>query len=276
MTLYEIFLILKLILAVYFILFIHKWGHYCFALLSGIKVKEFNVGRGPLLYRTIINNCQCSFHLIPVSGKITVDLEQFQQTSFTVKLGYLLAGAIANLFLYLLCYGYFSYQQTEAFFNGVIQAFKGIYHLLLFIPSIKITTIYSPDRDLIGQLELYNSLAQLMDSAILGIALLSLLYAMINLLPIPGLDGGGIILLFLEKIGSWLGIKESLVQKFVKTCLIAGTFLLFSPFIINNLWSIRLELNLTIVEMSLWISLFISIIMNIQIFLEKQDVIKKR
>ncbi|OLO40424.1 hypothetical protein BTR23_08025 [Alkalihalophilus pseudofirmus] len=276
MTFYEIFLLLKFILAIYFILFIHKWGHYCFARFTRLRVLEFNVGRGPLLYRTTINNCYWSFHLFPISGKVKVHREQFQRSNFLIKLGFFLAGASANLLIYLLCYGYFSYLQTEAFFKGVAQALKGIYHLLLLIPTIKVTTIYSPERDLVGQLELYQSLAQLMDSVVLGLALLSLLYAMINLLPIPGLDGGRIILLFLEEIGGWLGIKEQLVQKFVKACLIVGTLILFSPFIINNLWSISIELGFTFIELSIWVCLFISIFMNLQIYFQEQEVLKKR
>lgn len=270
------FLFLKLVLAVYFILFIHKWGHYCFARFTGLKVTNFFVGRGPTIYHTVTNDCRWSFQLFPISGKVTVHSLQFQRSHLGIKVGFFLSGSLTNLLFYLLCYGYFSFQQTGAFWGGIVQAFRGIYHLLLLIPTIKISTIYSPERDLIGQLELYTSLAQLMDSAVLGLALLSLLYAMINLLPIPGLDGGRLVLLFLEEIGTQLGIKESYLQQSMKACLIIGTFFLFSPFIINNIWSISLELGLTFLEIILWISLLISIFMNIHIFLEKQEVLKKR
>ncbi|MEB1809415.1 MAG: site-2 protease family protein [Bacillaceae bacterium] len=276
MTFYEIFLFLKLVLAVYLILFIHKWGHYCFARFTGLKVTNFNVGRGPIIYHTVKYHCKWSFQLFPVSGKVSVHPIQFQRSHISIKVGYILSGSLANLMLYVLCYGYFSFQQTGAFWGGVVQAIRGIYHLLLLIPSIKISTIYSPERDLIGQLELYTSLAQLMNSTVLGLALLSLLYAMINLLPIPGLDGGRLVLLFLEEIGTQLGLKESFLQKSMKACLITGTFFLLSPFIINNIWSISLELGLPFIEIILWIMLLISIFMNIHIFLEKQEVLRKR
>ncbi|WP_216827785.1 site-2 protease family protein [Alkalihalobacterium elongatum] len=276
MTWYEMFLLLKFVFAVYLILFIHKWGHYCFARFTGIKVTSFNVGRGPILYHTVKSDCLWTFQLFPISGRVKAHSTQLQHAPLSIKLGYYLAGAINNLLFYLLCYGYFSFQQTGAFWGGIVQALKGIYHLLLLIPTIKLSTIYSPDRDLVGQLELYNSLAQLMHSTVLGLALLSLLYAMVNLLPIPGLDGGRIILLLIEEIGSFLRVKESLLQKWIKTCLVIGTLILFSPFIVNNIWSISLELGLTLIEIILWVSLTISIIMNIHIFLEKQTVLKRR
>ena len=46
----------------------HEWGHLIVAKLCGVKVNEFSVGMGPLLFKKQKGETQYSVRLLPLGG----------------------------------------------------------------------------------------------------------------------------------------------------------------------------------------------------------------
>ncbi|MBQ3999579.1 MAG: site-2 protease family protein, partial [Oscillospiraceae bacterium] len=50
------------------VIFIHEFGHFITAKRSGVKVNEFSVGMGPLLFSRTKGETQYSARLLPIGG----------------------------------------------------------------------------------------------------------------------------------------------------------------------------------------------------------------
>ena len=89
------------------IIFIHELGHFLAAKFSGIKVIEFAIGMGPVVFRRIKNETKYTLRLLPIGGFCSMegeDAESNAEGSFTTapisnRLMVILAGAVMNLLL---------------------------------------------------------------------------------------------------------------------------------------------------------------------------------
>ena len=59
---------LKIIFLLGFLIFIHEGGHFCVAKLCKIKVKEFAIGFGKIIWQKQGNETKYTFRLIPLGG----------------------------------------------------------------------------------------------------------------------------------------------------------------------------------------------------------------
>ena len=50
------------------LILLHEFGHFATAKLCGVKVNEFSLGMGPLLFHKQKGETQYSFRLIPIGG----------------------------------------------------------------------------------------------------------------------------------------------------------------------------------------------------------------
>ena len=88
-----------------FLVAIHELGHFLAARLCGVRVNEFSIGMGPLLWRRETGETRYSLRLLPIGGFCalegedgdTGDERSFTRQGFWKKLVILAAGSFMNL-----------------------------------------------------------------------------------------------------------------------------------------------------------------------------------
>ena len=89
------------------LIFIHEFGHFITAKLSGVKVNEFALGMGPVIWKTRKKDTQYALRLLPIGGFVSMegeDEESEEEGSFSKarvwnKILIVTAGALMNLIL---------------------------------------------------------------------------------------------------------------------------------------------------------------------------------
>lgn len=88
----------------------HEWGHLIVAKLCGVKVNEFSVGMGPLLFKRQKGETQYSVRLLPLGGYCAMEGEEeavddprsYSSKSPLQKIAILLAGVTMNVLIAIL------------------------------------------------------------------------------------------------------------------------------------------------------------------------------
>ena len=88
-----------------FLVAVHELGHFLAARLCGVRVNEFSIGMGPLLWRRETGETRYSLRLLPIGGFCalegedgdTGDERSFTRQGFWKKLVILAAGSFMNL-----------------------------------------------------------------------------------------------------------------------------------------------------------------------------------
>ncbi len=88
-----------------FLIAIHELGHFLAARLCGVRVSEFSIGMGPLLWHRETEETRYSLRLLPIGGfcalgeddEDTGDARSFAHQGFWKKLVILAAGSFMNL-----------------------------------------------------------------------------------------------------------------------------------------------------------------------------------
>lgn len=102
-----VLLILIAVLLFGFIIFIHESGHFFTAKMMGVKVNEFALGMGPVLFKFQKGETQYSLRLFPIGGYCAMEGEDEKsddQRSFSKKpvwkrMIIVVAGAVMNILL---------------------------------------------------------------------------------------------------------------------------------------------------------------------------------
>lgn len=103
-------LLLRIIACIFvfgLVIFIHELGHFATAKLSGIKVNEFAIGMGPVLFSRKRGDTTYALRLVPVGGFVSMegeDEESEDERSFTRapvsrRILVIVAGGVMNLVL---------------------------------------------------------------------------------------------------------------------------------------------------------------------------------
>ena len=96
---------LKIIFLLGFLIFIHEGGHFCVAKLCKIKVKEFAIGFGKIIWQKQGNETKYTLRLIPLGGFCSMEGEDeesdddraFSKASVWKRIAIVSAGAIVNI-----------------------------------------------------------------------------------------------------------------------------------------------------------------------------------
>ena len=88
----------------------HEWGHMMVARLCGVKINEFSVGMGPLIFKKQKGDTQYSLRLLPLGGYCAMEGEEesvdsptsYSSKSYAQKIAILLAGVTMNVIIALL------------------------------------------------------------------------------------------------------------------------------------------------------------------------------
>jgi len=185
----------------------HELGHFLAARRVGIPVKVFSVGFGPKLWGLTRGGTEYRISLIPLGGYVLPDIED-EHDFFKIAPGKRVimaaGGPLFNVFLAVICISVINavvqgFSVTALFVKPFSQAVAMLYQMAAAIPMLfsrpdqlsGVVGIVAQGGDFIGGGVLYG---------LQFLALISLNLALINLLPIPALDGGKILLYLMEKI----------------------------------------------------------------------------
>ena len=88
----------------------HEWGHMIVAKLCGVKVNEFSVGMGPLIFKRQKSETQYSVRLLPLGGYCAMEGEEnavddprsYSSKTPLQKIAILLAGVTMNIIIAIL------------------------------------------------------------------------------------------------------------------------------------------------------------------------------
>jgi len=185
---------------------IHEYGHLLAAKLCGIPVRRFSVGFGPKLFGVKLGETSYWFSLIPLGGYVLPALENtdFQQLPTYKRITFALGGPIANMVgafvgLFVLGLSQFSLGPTRAVSFAATRLMMGLQQQLCGS-----STVFADFGQLsgivgivaIGGTQFGSTLADLLTFSVL----INISLGVLNLLPLPPLDGGRILFCVLEKI----------------------------------------------------------------------------
>ena len=113
------------------LIFIHEFGHFAAAKLSGVQVNEFAMFMGPALWKKQIGETLYSIRLIPIGGYCAMEGEDedtdnprsFQKAAWWKRLIILVAGAAMN-FLMGVILMFLVYLPAQAVVEPVIASFE--------------------------------------------------------------------------------------------------------------------------------------------------------
>lgn len=200
---------IKIIFLLGILVFIHEGGHFLVAKLCKVRVNEFAIGFGKTIWSKKIGETRYALRIIPLGGFVRMEGEEspseekgsFSKAKIWQKILIVSAGGLINiifaiLVVFLLVIFYYKYplketlQVTGTFAYSIIESLK-----ILLTGDVTI-------NELVGPIGISTIIVQTEEVAnyIYLIAAVSLSLGVTNLLPIPPLDGGKIIIYIIEAI----------------------------------------------------------------------------
>lgn len=212
--------ILKVIFLLGFLILIHELGHFLVAKWCKVTVHEFAIGFGKKILEKEHKGTKYVLRLIPLGGFVSMEGEEenseevgsFSKVSILKRIAIVIAGATVNIifglsvyFVIMSFFGIsFADSNSDTFLNrlyyGGIATFK--FAGDAFGSFIGIFTHGISTDQMMGPVGISNVIIQNVGiiQYIYILAVISISLGITNLLPIPGLDGGKIILLLIEAI----------------------------------------------------------------------------
>ena len=185
-----------------FLIFVHELGHYAAARWLGIPVARFSVGIGRALWSVRVGETEYRLSIVPFGGYVLPVQDSYFSRSPRARLLFAIGGPAANIALTFV---------FSAAFNVI--AFGPSFHALLLAPLQQtanalvlvlhaLPTMLSGSSDAAGPLGVFSEGGAFVGSSlILALqfgAVMSMNLAVMNLVPVPPLDGGRIVLTLLE------------------------------------------------------------------------------
>lgn len=199
---------IKIIFLLGFLIFIHEGGHFLVAKLCKVKVNQFAIGFGPEIFSKTKGETKYAIRLIPLGGFVSMEGEEeasenqgaFNKASIPKRISIVAAGAIVNIIfgfmvyfiLILTIYGSLqtALDATADFGGSLAESVK-----MLFTGEVGADDLTGP----VGISELVSKTSGFREYAYI-LSIISVSLGITNLLPIPALDGGKILLLLIEAI----------------------------------------------------------------------------
>ena len=209
---------IKIIFLLGFLILIHEGGHFCVAKLCKVKVKEFSIGFGKVIWKKQGKETQYSIRLIPLGGFCNMEGEDeesdaegsFSKASVWKRMVIVAAGATVNIVFGIIVYFIlvstvglqFADPARDTVLNRIYYGAKGTGEFILSIfDSIKMLFTGGLVTDqMVGIVGISDIVVKTTGIAnyIYLLAVISVSLGVTNLLPIPALDGGKLLILLIE------------------------------------------------------------------------------
>ena len=187
--------IIKTIILLGILVIIHEGGHFTVAKLCKVKVNEFSVGFGKILWSKQRKETKYSLRLVPLGGFVSLEGEEeysedersFNNANIWKKIAIISAGAIVNIlfgfiiYFLLVSYHYgfeIAFSSTGNFINAFLNSIK-----ILFTGGTTINDLAGP----VGITSIVSQTSSITDFVYL-LSVISLSLGITNLIPIPPLD----------------------------------------------------------------------------------------
>lgn len=211
---------IKIIFLLGFLIIIHEGGHFLVAKLCKVKVKEFAIGFGKVIWQKQGKETKYTLRLIPLGGFCNMEGEDeesddegsFSKASVWKRMAIVFAGATVNILFGILVYFIlvstvliqFADPTKDTISNRLNYGaqYTGTFILSIF-ESIKMLFTGGVSTDqMVGIVGISDIVVQTTGvlNYIYLLAVISVSLGVTNLLPIPALDGGKILILLIEVI----------------------------------------------------------------------------
>ncbi len=189
------------------LILVHEIGHLIAGRAMKIPIAVFSIGFGPKLLSRKIGETEFRISWIPLGGYVLPALAsetEYFKIPIHRRMVFALGGPLANLILPVLLFSIVNFIQEGMTFAGLFihpwsQTMLQFNHIIMSLPLL-----FTHPGQLSGVVGIVSQgadfIAADMGKALLFSIVISLNLAVLNLLPIPGLDGGKIMLYLLEKI----------------------------------------------------------------------------
>ena len=211
---------IKIIFLLGFLIIIHEGGHFLVAKLCKVKVNEFAIGLGKIIWQKQGKETKYTLRLIPLGGFCSMEGEDtesdeegsFSKASVWKRIAIVLAGATVNILFGILVYyvlissvgiqfvdpakdtilnrAYYGAKYTGEFILSIFESIK-----MLFTGGLATDQMVG----IVGISEVVVQTSGILNYLNL-LAVISVSLGVTNLLPIPALDGGKIVILLIEVI----------------------------------------------------------------------------
>jgi regulator of sigma E protease len=190
------------------LIFVHELGHFLAARWVGIPISRLSLGMGPALWSRRIDGTEYRISWIPLGGYVLPDITEggrsFLEAPLRARTIFALGGSAANVLFAVVLFSIESIVTDGLSLRSAIaQPLQGVLYAILMLLSA-LPVAFSAQSEVAGFLGVVAQGGAFIDgNAILALrfaVVMSLNLAILNLLPIPPLDGGKCVLYALEWI----------------------------------------------------------------------------
>jgi len=189
------------------LILIHEIGHLIGAKLVRIPISQFSVGFGPKLWGFHAGGTEYRLSAIPLGGYVlpeVADVSEFTRLPASKRILFALAGPMGNVLAALLVSSLVHVAASGfSLHSALLAPLAGVWHAAAQVVESLPKLVQQPDRlsGILGIVALGGQYAGTNVQRILDISiLLNVNLAVFNLLPLPPLDGGKIMMCVLQKI----------------------------------------------------------------------------
>lgn len=186
------------------VIVVHEFGHFITCKLVGVTTRTFSIGFGPALLKTKLFDTTFQISMLPFGGYVDYVPEEFAAQPYLSRVLIIVAGIFGN---FLFGYGIATLlratlpskkdgKETETLRTQVSQFLHKAANGRRFIGPIGIINILG--KSALSSPRIFCFV----------LAILSLNVGMFNLLPVPPLDGGKLLMTTIEEIGGPLSIER--------------------------------------------------------------------
>ena len=195
---------------------VHEGGHFMTAKAVGVRVNEFSIGMGPLLFGKRKGETLYSLRLLPVGGYVALegeDEESDDERAFSnrpawAKLLVLAAGPFMNfLFAFIVLTVLLMVMGGPAnIIEAAVLGFKNCVNIeiMIFDAFKDLLTGAGSVNDVVGPIGIVDAVDKTAQAGASNLVLLtvvlSLNLGLFNILPFPALDGGRILFVVIRAI----------------------------------------------------------------------------
>ncbi len=186
---------------------VHELGHYWVGKASGLAVAEFAVGWGPRLFSFRRGETLWTVRALPLGGYVRWQEEGpggYLTAPFRARLWALFAGPLANLLLAVVLLAVLYGPMLGGGAGALGQALQTTVAFVSFWVSLFQEILTGGAVSLDGPVGIAQATAEMViagwEQTLLYSAFMSVNLGLFNLMPVPGFDGGRLLLLGVERL----------------------------------------------------------------------------